>query len=56
MECKKEINSKHYYLVKRGDTLESISKKYKVSIKMLQQQNHIHGSIIRIGERLKVYE
>lgn len=53
---KKKINSKHYYLVKRGDTLESISKKYKVSIKMLQQQNHIHGSIIRVGERLKVYE
>ncbi len=52
----KKISSKFYYMVKRGDTLESISKKHKVSVKNLKQQNHIKGSFIKAGERLKLYE
>lgn len=52
----KKINTKHYYLVKKGDTLESISKAYKVSIKNLKQQNKLRSSLIKVGERLKVYE
>lgn len=52
----KKINGKFYYMVKKGDTLQSISKSYKISIKSLKQQNQIKGSIIRIGERLKLYE
>jgi len=52
----KKINSKFYYNVKRGDTLESISKAHRVSIKNLKQQNHLKGSLIKIGERLKIYE
>ena len=50
------ISSKHYYLVKKGDTLESISKRYNVSIKNLRLQNHLHGSMIKAGERLRIYE
>jgi len=53
---KKKINSKFYYMVKRGDTLDSISKRHKISVKNLKQQNHIKGSLIKVGERLKLYE
>ena len=53
---KKIVKSRYYYTVKKGDTLESISKRYKVSIRNLKAQNHIKGSMIRIGERLKLYE
>jgi membrane-bound lytic murein transglycosylase D len=52
----KKIDSKFYYMVKRGDTLESISKRHKISVKNLKKQNHIKGSLIRAGERLKLYE
>ena len=52
----KKINSKFYYMVKRGDTLESISKRHKISVKNLKQQNRIKGSLIKAGERLKLYE
>ena len=52
----KKINSKFYYMVKRGDTLDSISKRHKISVKNLKQQNHIKGSLIKVGERLKLYE
>lgn len=53
---KKKINTKNYYMVKRGDSLESISHMYKISVKNLKAQNHIKGSLIKIGERLKIYE
>jgi membrane-bound lytic murein transglycosylase D len=52
----KRIRSKHYYMVKRGDTLESIAKSYRVSIKNIKRQNHLKNSLIRIGKRLKIYE
>jgi len=53
---KKKINTKNYYMVKRGDSLESISKAFKVSVHNIRAQNHIKGSLIRVGERLKIYE
>ncbi len=53
---KKKINSRHYYMVKKGDSLESISKAFKVSIQNIKLQNHLKGSLIKIGDRLKIYE
>jgi membrane-bound lytic murein transglycosylase D len=53
---KKKVNTKNYYMVKRGDSLESISHTYKISVKNLKAQNHIKGFLIKIGERLKIYE
>jgi membrane-bound lytic murein transglycosylase D len=53
---KQKVNSRFYYLVKKGDSLESISKAHKVSIRNIKQQNHIKGSLIKIGDRLKIYE
>ena len=51
-----KINSRFYHMVKRGDSLESISKAYKVSIHNIKSQNHLKSSLIKIGERLKIYE
>jgi membrane-bound lytic murein transglycosylase D len=51
-----KMDSRFYYIVKRGDSLGSISKAYKVSVRNIKQQNHIKGSMIKIGDRLKIYE
>ena len=52
----KKVYSRHYYMVKRGDSLESIAKAHKISVRNIQKQNHLRGSLIRVGERLKLYE
>ena len=52
----KKIDSRFYYTVKKGDTLDSISKAHKVSVTNLKLQNHLKGSLIKIGDRLKIYE
>lgn len=51
-----KIKSKYYYMVKKGDSLESIAKAYKVSIQNIKMQNNLKNSIIKIGDRLKIYE
>jgi membrane-bound lytic murein transglycosylase D len=51
-----KINKEIYHLVKKGDTLESISKAYKISIRSIQLTNKLKDSMIREGERLKLYE
>ncbi|QSZ41776.1 transglycosylase SLT domain-containing protein [Sulfurimonas aquatica] len=51
-----KFDSKHYYMVKSGDSLISISKATKVSVQNIMLQNHLKNSNIRIGERLKIYE
>ena len=50
----KKIDYKNYYTVKNGDSLESISLAYNISIKTLRYKNRIQGSLIKIGERLKI--
>ena len=49
-------NTNSYYLVKKGDSLRSISKAYKLSIRRLKVYNNLKGSLIKIGDRLKIYE
>jgi membrane-bound lytic murein transglycosylase D len=53
---RKKSNYKFYHMVKNGDTLESISKSYRVSIKNIKQQNHLTSSLIKVGKKLKMYE
>ena len=49
----KEI--KDYYIVKKGDTLTAIAKKYKTTIKQLAEWNKIKNvNLIRIGQKLRV--
>lgn len=52
----KKIKSNFYYMVKKGDTLGSISKAFKVSVRNLKSQNHLKSNIIKIGDRLKINE
>ncbi len=52
----KKISSEFYYMVKKGDTLGSISKAHKVSVHNIKLQNSLKNSLIRVGERLKIYE
>jgi len=43
-----------YYTVKKGDTLEKISKKYNVSISAIKKANNLKGNNIKIGQSLKI--
>jgi LysM repeat protein len=43
-----------YYKVKQGDTLFSISKKYKVSIINIKNWNNLKSDLIREGQQLKI--
>jgi len=47
---------KSSHIVKRGETLESISKKYGVEISELKRWNNIPRSAIRGGQKLIVYK
>ncbi len=53
---KMKINTQNYYMVKRGDSLDSIAKAHRISVRNIKMQNHIKGSLIKIGDRLKIYE
>lgn len=53
---KTKITTPNYYMVKKGDSLESISKAFKVSVQNIKLQNNLQSSFIRVGERLKIYE
>ncbi len=42
------------YVVQRGDTLSSISKRSGVPVQTIRSLNGIHGSLIRIGQQLRL--
>lgn len=51
----RNINKKEeFYTVKRGDTLNSIAKYFKVSIDTLKKKNSLISDVIRIGDKLSV--
>ncbi len=50
----KKVDNKFYHKVKKGDTLDSISEEYKISVRNIILQNHIVGEVIKIGDRLKI--
>ena len=47
-------NESVVYFVTKGDTLYSISKKYSMTVKELQEINGLNGTTISIGQALKV--
>lgn len=47
--------SKKAYVVKAGDNLSAIARRYKVSIKTLKARNNKQSDVIRVGEKLRVY-
>ena len=54
IEKKNEINRSSYHIVKKGDTLFSISKKYTISLEKLKRLNGKFDNQISIGEQLKI--
>ncbi len=43
------------YVVKRGDTLSEIAKRYHLSWKKLQRLNHLKNRLLKAGQRIKLY-
>tara|TARA_B100000575_G_C23040264_1_gene598737 strand:+ start:76 stop:909 length:834 start_codon:yes stop_codon:yes gene_type:complete len=52
IEFVQQTNKKKVHLVQKGDTLYSISKKYKVDIKSLVQENQLENNTIFLGQNL----
>ena len=42
------------YLVQKGDTLYSISKKFDLKVEVLKQKNNLPDNTLSIGQRLVV--
>jgi len=51
---KNKVKSQTIHVVKKGDTLYSISKKYNISISELVKNNNIKNNNISIGQSLKI--
>ncbi len=52
---KPSANSNLHYTVKRGDTLDSISRSFKLSVASLKQKNSLLTDMIKAGDKLSVY-
>ena len=52
LEVVHQTSKKKVHLVQKGDTLYSISKKYKVDIKSLVQENQLENNTIFLGQNL----
>ena len=42
------------HVVRAGDTLARIAKRYHVRVAQLQRWNHLHGDAIKVGQKLAV--
>ncbi|KLE01257.1 lytic transglycosylase domain-containing protein [Aliarcobacter butzleri] len=56
VENKKTTSNKIEHIVKEGDTLESISKKYKTSVAKLKKDNKKKSNFLKIGEKIEIYK
>ncbi|MBU0678045.1 MAG: L,D-transpeptidase family protein [Verrucomicrobia bacterium] len=43
------------YTIRPGDTLSEIASKFKTTIELVRKSNNISGSLIRVGDRLRVF-
>lgn len=42
------------HTVKRGETLSALAKRYKTTVPKIQKANALKGSVIRVGQTLKI--
>lgn len=49
---KPQVTSSDYYIVKKGDTLYSIARKFNTTVKELKEINGLNGNTISIGQKL----
>lgn len=47
-------SSDNYYIVKAGDTLYSIARKFNTTVKELEDKNNLSSNILSIGQQLKI--
>ena len=52
----KEVTEKNYYIVKSGDTLYSIAKKYNTTVDEIKKLNNLKSDNLSIGMELKIKE
>lgn len=53
---KKEDQTRVIHRVRRGDTLIDIARKYRVTVPQIREWNNIKSNLIRIGQRLTIYQ
>ena len=46
---------KTVYVVKSGDTLSHIARRYHTSVKQLMSWNHLHSDRLSIGQKIYIY-
>ena len=51
-----EVTEKNYYIVKSGDTLYSIAKKYNTTVDEIKKLNNLKSNNLSIGMELKIKE
>jgi membrane-bound lytic murein transglycosylase D len=49
-----KTGSAHWYRVRGGDTLEKISRRFRIPLKTLKARNQLSSPVIRAGERLNI--
>jgi membrane-bound lytic murein transglycosylase D len=49
-----KAGSAHWYRVRGGDTLEKISRRFRIPIKTLKARNNLSGPVIKAGDRLNI--
>jgi len=49
-----DLSTATVHRVRSGDTLSGIAKKYRVTVSQLKKWNHLSGSMIRIGQKLRI--
>ena len=49
-----DTNNDSDYVVKKGDTLFSISKKYNLSVDEIMKKNNLKNNQLSIGQKLKI--
>lgn len=52
----KKTNKPIIYVIKKGDSFESISKEYKVDLKKLKSDNNKKSNLIKIGDKIEIYK
>jgi len=50
------MDEKVEYTVISGDSLEKIAKKFNTTIELIRKSNNIQGSLIRSGDRLRIFQ
>jgi membrane-bound lytic murein transglycosylase D len=55
IETKKNNKKTIIYYIKKGDSLESIAKAHKISVKKLKIDNKIKSNKLKIGDKIEIY-